>query len=95
MPPTIGAAMGFMTSDPMPDSQSIGARLTITAVGHSYLYRMKNDGTQEEKITSDPIAGDTTTLYSFTGVAGGSEPLAGVIRDSSGNRIKRLVGDTN
>jgi len=24
MPPTIGAAMGFITSEPTPDSQSIG-----------------------------------------------------------------------
>ena len=37
MPPTIGAAIGFMTSDPIPDSQSIGARLRITAVtGHQF-----------------------------------------------------------
>jgi len=26
MPPTIGAAMGFMTSEPIPDSHRIGAR---------------------------------------------------------------------
>jgi hypothetical protein len=32
IPPTIGAAIGFMTSDPMPDSHKIGARLRITAV---------------------------------------------------------------
>ena len=32
MPPTMGAAMGFITSDPMPDSQRIGARLRMTAV---------------------------------------------------------------
>jgi len=32
MPPTIGAAIGFITSDPIPDSQSIGARLRMTAV---------------------------------------------------------------
>ncbi|SRR5579883_1280859 len=27
MPPTIGAAIGFITSEPMPDSHNIGARL--------------------------------------------------------------------
>ena len=27
IPPTIGAAMGFITSEPMPDSHRIGARL--------------------------------------------------------------------
>ncbi len=27
----------------------------VSEVGHDYLYRMKNDGTQEEKITSEPI----------------------------------------
>ena len=32
MPPTMGAAMGFITSEPMPDSHRIGARLRITAV---------------------------------------------------------------
>jgi len=32
MPPTIGAAIGFITSDPIPDSQSIGAKLRMTAV---------------------------------------------------------------
>ena len=31
MPPTIGAAIGFMTSEPMPDSQRIGTRLARTA----------------------------------------------------------------
>ena len=30
MPPTIGAAMGFITSDPIRDSHKIGARLNIT-----------------------------------------------------------------
>jgi len=28
MPPTMGAAIGFMTSEPIPGSQRIGARLT-------------------------------------------------------------------
>ena len=32
IPPTIGAAIGFITSDPMPDSQSMAARLRITTV---------------------------------------------------------------
>jgi hypothetical protein len=32
MPPTIGAAIGFMTSDPIPVSHHMGARLRITAV---------------------------------------------------------------
>ena len=32
-----------------------------------------------------------TVLYSFTGGADGSEPIAGVIRDSAGN----LYGTTN
>jgi hypothetical protein len=31
MPPTIGAAIGFITSEPMPDSQRIGTRLERTA----------------------------------------------------------------
>ena len=31
MPPTMGAAIGFMTSEPMPDSQRIGTRLASTA----------------------------------------------------------------
>jgi hypothetical protein len=31
MPPTMGAAIGFMTSEPMPDSQRIGMRLARTA----------------------------------------------------------------
>ena len=31
MPPTIGAAIGFITSEPMPDSQRIGTRLARTA----------------------------------------------------------------
>ena len=31
MPPTIGAAIGFITSEPMPDSQRIGTRLASTA----------------------------------------------------------------
>ena len=30
MPPTIGAAIGFITSEPIPDSHKIGARLSIT-----------------------------------------------------------------
>ena len=30
MPPTIGAAIGFITSEPMPLSHRIGARLSIT-----------------------------------------------------------------
>src|SRR3954469_19902153 len=32
MPPTMGAAIGFMTSEPTPDSQRIGTRLASTAV---------------------------------------------------------------
>jgi hypothetical protein len=28
MPPTIGAAIGFITSEPTPDSHKIGIRLT-------------------------------------------------------------------
>ena len=32
MPPTIGAAIGFITSEPIPDSQRIGIRLARTAV---------------------------------------------------------------
>src|SRR6266436_3898999 len=31
MPPTIGAAIGFITSEPMPDSHRIGTRLARTA----------------------------------------------------------------
>ena len=31
MPPTMGAAIGFITSEPMPDSQKIGTRLARTA----------------------------------------------------------------
>src|ERR1700730_12496098 len=30
MPPTMGAAIGFITSEPMPDSQRIGMRLART-----------------------------------------------------------------
>ncbi len=32
MPPTIGAAMGFITSEPIPVSQRMGRRLARTAV---------------------------------------------------------------
>ena len=32
MPPTIGAAIGFITSEPMPVSQRIGTKLASTAV---------------------------------------------------------------
>ena len=32
IPPRIGAAIGFITSEPMPDSHRIGARLRTTAV---------------------------------------------------------------
>ena len=32
IPPTIGAAIGFITSEPMPVSHRMGARLAITAV---------------------------------------------------------------
>ena len=32
MPPTIGAAIGFITSEPMPDSHKMGMRLARTAV---------------------------------------------------------------
>ena len=31
MPPTIGAAIGFITSEPTPDSHRIGTRLARTA----------------------------------------------------------------
>ena len=37
IPPTIGAAIGFITSEPMPLSQRIGIRLASTATdGHQF-----------------------------------------------------------
>ena len=48
MPPTIGAAIGFMTSEPMPDSQRIGTRLASTAHTVMSFGRKRSSGEGEQ-----------------------------------------------
>jgi len=64
----MGAAIGFMTSDPTPDSHKIGARLRITAVTVINLGTAGNDEWSGREGIQSPViicrrAGMTPTSY--------------------------------
>jgi hypothetical protein len=72
MPPTIGAAIGFMTSEPMPDSQRIGARLARTA------HTVMSFGRKRWTAPSIAAASTNATFFSIPiGIQGGTGPNSG------------------